>query len=434
MKKKIIYLSLTGDNLHHGHIRIINEAKKYGKLIIGLLTDRAVSNHKRIPLLNYEQREIIIKNISNVHKVVEQNDWDDSINIKKLKPEFVIHGDDWKTGPQSYLRLKVIKILKTYGGKLIEVPHTKGISSTALSKYDIERGIQPQNRLKNLKNVLSVKRLVRIIETHSPISGIIAEKASQLVNGKINYFDGFWSSSLTDASNKGMPDIEALNISERLENINNIFEVTSRPLIMDIDTGGKVEHLRLNIKSLERIGVSAVIMEDKTGLKKNSLHKNTSNQKQDNIKNFSEKIKAIKSVQLNDEFMVIARVESLILGKSLNDALKRAKAYVKAGADGIMIHSKKKTPKEIFDFAKEFRKSFRDVPLVCVPTSYNNVKETEFEKKGFNIVIYANHLFRAAYPAMVNAANSILKNERSKEIDKKLASIDEMLDLIPGTK
>ena len=268
MKKKIIYLSLTGDNLHHGHIRIINEAKKYGKLIIGLLTDRAVSNHKRIPLLNYEQREIIIKNISNVHKVVEQNDWDDSINIKKLKPEFVIHGDDWKTGPQSYLRLKVIKILKTYGGKLIEVPHTKGISSTALSKYDIERGIQPQNRLKNLKNVLSVKRLVRIIETHSPISGIIAEKASQLVNGKINYFDGFWSSSLTDASNKGMPDIEALNISERLENINNIFEVTSRPLIMDIDTGGKVEHLRLNIKSLERIGVSAVIMEDKTGLKK----------------------------------------------------------------------------------------------------------------------------------------------------------------------
>ena len=203
---------------------------------------------------------------------------------------------------------------------------------------------------------------------------------------------------------------------------------------MDIDTGGKVEHLRLNIKSLERIGVSAVIMEDKTGLKKNSLHKNTSNQKQDNIKNFSEKIKTIKSVQLNDEFMVIARVESLILGKSLNDALKRAKAYVKAGADGIMIHSKKKTPKEIFDFAKEFRKSFRDVPLVCVPTSYNNVKETEFEKKGFNIVIYANHLFRAAYPAMVNAANSILKNERSKEIDKKLASIDEMLDLIPGTK
>ena len=399
-----------------------------------MLTDKAVSNHKRIPLLNYEQREIVIRNISGVFNVVPQNEWDDSVNIKKLKPDYVIHGDDWKQGPQSNLRSNVIKALKKYKGKLIEFPHTRGISSTALSKYEIEQGIQPENRLKNLRKVLSVKKLVRFIETHSPISGIIAEKASQNVNGKVNYFDGFWSSSLTDASQKGKPDIEALNISERLENINNIFEVTSRPLIMDIDTGGKIEHLKLNIRSLERLGISAVIMEDKTGLKKNSLHKNTSNQQQDSIKNFSNKIKAIKSVQLNKEFMVIARIESLILGKNVKDAIIRARSYIKAGSDGIMIHSKKKTPKEIFDFAKQFRKEFKDIPLVCVPTSYNNVKEIEFEKKGFNIVIYANHLFRAAYPSMVNAANSILKNERSKEIDNKLATIKEMLELIPGTK
>ncbi len=434
MKKKNVYISLTGDNLHHGHIKLINEAKKYGLLTVGLLTDKAVSNHKRIPLLNYEQREIVIRNISGVFNVVPQNEWDDSVNIKKLKPDYVIHGDDWKQGPQSNLRSNVIKALKKYKGKLIEFPHTRGISSTALSKYEIEQGIQPENRLKNLRKVLSVKKLVRFIETHSPISGIIAEKASQNVNGKVNYFDGFWSSSLTDASQKGKPDIEALNISERLENINNIFEVTSRPLIMDIDTGGKIEHLKLNIRSLERLGISAVIMEDKTGLKKNSLHKNTSNQQQDSIKNFSNKIKAIKSVQLNKEFMVIARIESLILGKNVKDAIIRARSYVKAGSDGIMIHSKKKTPKEIFDFAKQFRKEFKDIPLVCVPTSYNNVKEIEFEKKGFNIVIYANHLFRAAYPSMVNAANSILKNERSKEIDNKLATIKEMLELIPGTK
>ncbi|MDA7713379.1 phosphoenolpyruvate mutase [Candidatus Pelagibacter sp.] len=434
MKKKIVYLSLTADNLHHGHIKLIQEAKKFGSLIVGLLTDLAVSKNKRIPLLNYDHREMIIKNISGVNKVIPQNEWDDSVNIKKLKPDYVIHGDDWLQGPQSNLRLKVIKVLKKYGGKLIEFPHTKGISSTALSRYEIEQGIQPESRLKNLKKTLSVKKIVRIIETHSPISGIIAEKASENINGKINYFDGFWSSSLTDASHKGKPDIEALNISERLENINNIFEVTSRPLIMDIDTGGKVEHLKLNIKSLERLGVSAIIMEDKTGLKKNSLHKNTSNQKQDSIKNFSNKIKSIKSVQLNKEFMVIARIESLILGRGLEDALKRAKNYVKAGADGIMIHSKKETPTEIFNFAKRFRKDFKDIPLVCVPSTYNNVKEKEFEKRGFNIVIYANHLFRAAYPAMVKTAKSILRNERSKEIDSSLATIKEMLELIPGTK
>jgi len=434
MKKKIVYLSLTADNLHHGHIKLIQEAKKFGLLNVGLLTDRAVSKNKRIPLMNYDHREMIVKNISGVNKVIPQNEWDDSVNIRKLKPDYVIHGDDWLQGPQSVLRSKVIKVLKSYGGKLIEFPHTKGISSTALSKYEIEQGIQPETRLQNLRKVLSVKKLVRIIETHSPISGIIAEKASENVNGKINYFDGFWSSSLTDASHKGKPDIEALNISERLENINNIFEVTSRPLIMDIDTGGKVEHLKLNIKSLERLGVSAIIMEDKTGLKKNSLHKNTSNQKQDSIKNFSNKIKVIKSVQLNKEFMVIARIESLILGTGLEDALKRAKNYVKAGADGIMIHSKKETPTEIFSFAKRFRKDFKDIPLVCVPSTYNNVKEKDFEKRGFNIVIYANHLFRAAYPAMVKTAKSILRNERSKEIDSSLATIKEMLELIPGTK
>ena len=288
-------------------------------------------------------------------------------------------------------------------------------------------------RLKKLNRILEAKNFLRIIETHNPISALIAENINLNLKDKFREFDGFWSSSLTDSTSMGKPDIEALDISERLSNINKIFDVTSKPLIMDIDTGGKIEHLKLNIRSMERLGISAVIMEDKTGLKKNSLNEKTSNQQQDTIKNFSEKINEISNTKLNNEFMIIARIESFILGKGINDAISRANAYVDAGANGIMIHSKEKTPKEIFKFSDKFRKFHPDIPLVCVPSTYNSVKEQDLIKKKFNIVIYANHLLRAAYPAMTNTAISILKNGRSKESDKKMISIKEILKLIPGT-
>ena len=288
-------------------------------------------------------------------------------------------------------------------------------------------------RLKKLSRLLEAKKFLRIIETHNPISALIAENVNINLKNKFREFDGFWSSSLTDSTSMGKPDIEALDISERLNNINKIFDVTSKPLIMDIDTGGKIEHLKLNIRSMERLGISAVIMEDKTGLKKNSLNEKTSNQQQDTIKNFCEKINEISNTKLNDEFMVVARIESFILGKGINDALLRAKSYVEAGANGIMIHSKEKTPNEVFSFSDKFRKLYPDLPLVCVPSTYNTVKEESLIRKKFNIVIYANHLLRAAYPAMTNTAKSILKHGRSKESDKKMISIKEILKLVPGT-
>jgi phosphoenolpyruvate phosphomutase len=281
---------------------------------------------------------------------------------------------------------------------------------------------------------LSAKNLSKFIETHSPISALIVEKAVQKVKNKTEYFDGFWSSSLTDATNLGKPDNEVLDLSERLNNINQIFEVTNKPLIMDIDTGGQVDHLKLNIRSVERLGISAIIMEDKTGLKRNSLLGKKSLQVQEEINLFCEKIKVIKLNQINKDFMVIARIESLILEKGMRDAISRARAYTNSGADGIMIHSRKKNPKEIFEFANKYRRDFKNIPLVCVPTSYNSVREDELVKHGFNIVIYANHLFRAAYPAMQKTVNSILKNGRSKEADRDLMKIKEILELIPGTK
>jgi phosphoenolpyruvate phosphomutase / 2-hydroxyethylphosphonate cytidylyltransferase len=433
MKKKV-FISLTAENIHHGHIKLIDEGKKYGEIIIGLLTDNAVAKHKRLPLLNFDQRKIIIQNISGVFEVIAQDEWDDSIIIEKLKPEYVIHGDDWLSGPQLRLRDNVIKALNKYNGKLIEVPYTKGISSEAISNHSNETGVSPEFRLKNLKRCISTKKLSRFIEAHSPISALIAEKAKQEINGKVNYFDGFWSSSLTDSSLMGKPDIEVLDISQRLDNINNIFEVTTKPLIMDIDTGGKIEHLKINVRTMERLGISAMIMEDKTGLKKNSLHEDTSSQQQEDIEIFSGKIKSAKLSQSSSDFMVIARIESFILKKGIEDALKRARSYVASGADAIMIHSKSKIPDEIFSFSKKFRLEFPDIPLVCVPSSYSSVKESELVENGFNVVIYANQLFRAAYPAMVRAANSILINERAEEIEKELTSIKDMMDLIPGTK
>ena len=433
MKNKKVYISLTADNLHHGHINLIKEAKKYGEVIIGLLTDRAVATHKKLPILNFEQRKLIVQNLSGVAEVIAQNEWDDSITIRKLKPDFVVHGDDWLTGKQSVMRKNVIDELKKYNGELIEIPYTKGISSEAISNMNKKVGISTDQRIQSLKRSIKNKDLTRIIETHSPISALIAENALARVNDREIYYDGFWSSSLTDASLIGKPDIEVVDISKRLENINNIFEVTSKPLIMDIDTGGKIEHLSLNIKTIERLGISAVIMEDKTGLKKNSFLSDTSSQLQESIEMFSDKIKTIKSNQQNQDFMVIARIESFILGKGLEDALLRAEAYLDSGSDGIMIHSKKDNPKEIFEFSKKFKGKFNEVPLVCVPSTYSSITENELIDNGFNVVIYANHLFRAAYPAMVEVANSILKNGRSKEIEDKLTSIKEMMDLIPGT-
>mgnify|MGYP006081004969 CR=1 FL=1 len=433
MKKKIVYIGLTAETIHHGHINLIEKARIYGDIVVGLLTDTAVANFKRIPLLSYDQRKKIITNIKGVTKVIPQNEWDYSINLKKIKPDYMVHGSDWVSGPQKKLKINALKALHKVGGKLIEIPYTKGVSSTALSMEQSKKFTTPELRLKKLNRLIEAKKFIRIIETHSPISALIAENVNLKIKSEFKEFDGFWSSSLTDSTNVGKPDIEALDVSERLSNINNIFDVTSKPLIMDIDTGGKVEHLKLNIRSMERLGISAVIMEDKTGLKKNSLNDKTTNQKQESIKNFCDKIDQFNRVKLNNEFMIFARVESLILGKGMKDTIHRAKKYVDAGANGIMIHSKSSKPNEIFEFSDKFRKIFSSIPLVCVPSTYNSVKEEALIRKKFNIVIYANQLFRAAYPAMTATAKSILKNGRSKEIDKNLISIKEILKLIPGT-
>lgn len=429
-----IYIGMTLDILHHGHINIISEARKYGDVIIGLLTDAAIADHKRLPYLNYEQRKKIIENISGVSRVVVQDQWDYAPNLRNYKPDFMMHGDDWNHGPLFPYRQKAIEALSEYGGVLIEVPYTKGISSQELTDLVHSSGVTSDIRRKTLKRLLQAKPLTRFIEAHNPLSALIAEKSRVDVDGKIRQFDGFWSSSLTDSTARGKPDIEALDISSRLSNVNDIFEVTTKPLIFDGDTGGRPEHFDLNVRSMERLGISAVIIEDKKGLKKNSLFGNEVFQCQEEIEVFCEKIRIGRSARVGDDFMVIARVESLILDKGMADAIERAEAYMGAGADGVMIHSRQKSPDEVFEFAQQFKKSFPNAPLVCVPTSYNTCFEDELADKGFNIVIYANHLLRAAYPAMESVALEILRAGRSLEVDSKILGIDKILKLIPGTQ
>jgi phosphoenolpyruvate phosphomutase len=433
MNKKV-YVGMSVDLIHEGHINIIKEAAKLGIVTVGLLTDAAIASYKRLPYMPYENRKLIISEIKGVDNVIQQNAHSYTENLVKLKPDFVVHGDDWREGSQKEIRSDVINTLKQWEGKLIEIPYTNNISSSILNKKIKEIGTTPNIRLSLLKRLLKAKPLIRLNEAHNGLSGLITEKTRIEKNGRIIEFDAMWSSSLTDSTAKGKPDIEAIDMTSRMNTVNDIFEVTTKPMIFDADTGGKIEHFSFTVKSLERLGVSAVVIEDKIGLKKNSLFGNDVKQTQDSIENFQHKISEGKKSQVTDDFMIIARIESLILEAGMEDALIRSAKYIDAGADAIMIHSKHKNPDEIFEFCEKYKLLKNGIPLMVVPSSFNSVNEDEWQERGVNIVCYANHMLRSAYPAMLDVAKSILINKRSYEANDKCISINEILNLIPGTK
>jgi len=431
---KTAYVAMSGDLLHPGHINIISEAAKLGEVTVGLLTDEAISAYKRLPYLSFAHRKSVIENIRGVKKVIEQKEWDYRPNLEALKPDYIVHGDDWKVGVQAKIRQDVIECIKQWNGELVEIPYTKAISSSSYNKHISMQGTTPDIRRGYLGRLLKAKKLVRILEVHSGLCGLIAENIEvEGDDGSVRSFDGMWSSSLTDSTAKGKPDIEAVDMTSRTNSVNSIFEVTTKPMIFDADTGGKPEHFAFTVRNLERLGVTAVIIEDKVGLKKNSLLGNEVAQTQDTIEGFCHKIQTGKKAQVSDSFMIIARCESLILDKGMEDAVERSKAYLKAGADGIMIHSRKADGGEIMEFAKRYREFEPTRPLVVVPSSFDIITETEFEAVGVNVVIYANQMLRASYPAMVNAAETILKNQRAFEVREQCMSIKEILNIIPGT-
>jgi phosphoenolpyruvate phosphomutase / 2-hydroxyethylphosphonate cytidylyltransferase len=430
MKK--VYLAMSADLIHHGHINIINQAKQYGEVIVGVLTDKAIAGFKRLPALNYYQRKAIIENIKGVSEVIPQETFSYVENLMKIKPDYVIHGDDWKTGIQKRIREEVINTISAWEGKLIEIPYTHGISSTKLHQHQKDIGTTPEIRMKKLRRLLDAKEMVRFLEAHNGLTSLIVENTKVVKNDRSEEFDGIWVSSLTDSTAKGKPDIELV---ARMDTLQQILEPTTKPIIVDGDTGGIPEHFAFTVKSLERLGVSAIIIEDKVGLKKNSLFGTEVGQTQDTIENFCHKISIGKRSQVTDDFMIVARVESLILKKGVDDAIERSKAYIEAGADGIMIHSKEKDGEEIKSFCKFFSQFERKVPLIIVPSTYSHLTESELKSWGVNLIIYANHLIRSAYPAMKNTAESILLNERCHEASEQYCMpIKDILTLIPGGK
>ena len=433
MNKKV-YIGMTADIMHPGLIHIINEATKYGDVIVGLLTDKAIAEHKRLPYLTYEQRKEVVENIKGVSEVIPQEEWSYVDNLNRIRPDYIIHGDDWKNGPLREIREQVFEVMNEQGGKVIEIPYTKGINSSSLDKEIKSIGTTPDIRLKTLRRLINAKPIVRILEAHDGLCGLIIENLEIQKGDKREVFDGMWSSSLTDSTSKGKPDIEAVDLTTRLQDLNNILECTTKPIIFDGDTGGKIEHFTFTVRTLERHGISAIIIEDKVGLKKNSLFGTDAIQTQDTIEGFCAKIKAGKEAQVTQDFMIIARIESLIAGKPMSDALERAYAYVEAGADGIMIHSKNKSGEDIKEFCLTFRQRYAHVPIVVVPTTYDHIHESELRKWGVNVVIYANHMLRAAYPAMMRVACTILENGRAQEVRDLCMPIKEILELIPGTK
>ncbi|MDA8755351.1 phosphoenolpyruvate mutase [Candidatus Pseudothioglobus singularis] len=432
MKK--VYVSMIADLLHAGHIKILREAEKYGEVTVGLLTSAAIGELNDTAYLKYNQRLDVLKSLSMVKDIIPQESASYEENLNNLRPDYVVHGSNWVNNSQSKYRDEVLRLLKLWDGKLIETDYSYEINDQNIKNQLMKLGVTTATRLGRLRQLIKDKPIVRILESHNALSALIAENTITQRKGEEVSFDGIWSSSLTDSTAKGKPDIEAVDMTSRINAVNEIFEVTTKPMIFDGDTGGKIEHFELNVRSLERVGVSAVIIEDKKGLKKNSLFGNDVNQSQDSTENFCEKIKRGKNSQIGDDFMIIARIESLILEAGMDDALKRAEAYIHAGADGIMIHSRKRDPSEIFEFMKKFRKEDTTTPVVVVPSSFNSVTVEEFIEMGVNIVITANHMLRAAYPSMLKVATSILQNGRSLEAESDCMSINEILEFIPGTK
>ncbi|MBE6508517.1 MAG: phosphoenolpyruvate mutase [Methanobrevibacter sp.] len=426
----IVYTCFCTDVIHDGHLNLINEAKKYGDVVVGVLCDSQMVKYNRFPLKSTEERIELVKEIPGVKKVVVQNKimYDDI--VKELKPDYIIHGDNWAEDSMKVIRNNILKVLEENGGELIEVPYTFNEKIQKVDRQMREQLAMPELRRARLRKLLDMVPIVKTIEVHSGLTGLIAEKTVIADDEHMDQFEAMWISSLCDSTEKGKPDIELVDMTSRFRTINDIMEVTTKPIIFDGDTGGIAEHFVYTVRSLERMGVSAVIIEDKIGLKKNSLFGTEVKQTQDEIEHFCEKIAAGKNAQLSDDFMIIARIESLILEQGMDDALKRAFAFRDAGADGIMIHSRRKEPDEILEFCDKFRAEDKQTPIVVVPSSYNSITESELLEHGVNIVIYANQLLRAAFPAMQNAAISILKHHRAQEIDEQLLSIKDIITLI----
>ena len=424
------YVDMVGDLFHIGHLRQIQQAQQLGyEVVVGVHSDEDVASYKRLPIMTMSERVTIVSEMPNVLKVIPSAPLRITQEfIEEHKIDMVFHGHE---AEEDYLYDHMYGIPKSIG-KFTRTARTPEISTTALIERVVSRESSAAwSRVSTLRDLLNTRgkhRALRIMEAHNGLSGLVVEHAS--AGGKS--FDGMWSSSLTASVSKGKPDIEVVDTTARLQLVRDTMEVTGKPMVYDGDTGGAPEILAFTVRSLEDLGVSACIIEDKTGLKQNSLFGTDAVQVLENIDMFCAKIKAAAAARSNRKFMVIARIEALIAGLGEKEALKRAKAYIVAGADAIMIHSKESTFDEVRSFLRAYAKFSIKVPVVAVPTSYFHVTEKELFDEGVSICIYANHMLRASYPSMTTVAESILHHGTAAACHPSLMSVKKIITLLPN--
>jgi phosphoenolpyruvate phosphomutase len=430
--QKTVFVVMSAEIFHPGHLNIIKVARDLGEVTVGLATDRFNARYKRLTLMSYEDRKAIVENINGVKNVIAQDTLDLAPILRELRPDYFVHGDDWKFGPLKAVRQQVLEVMQEWGGVLVEPPYTEGISSTKLNAAWRSIGATPETRIRHFRRMLEFQPVVRLLEVHNSLSGIIIERTLVEGNERDKEFDGMWYSDLTDSLAKGKPNSSFVDLTSRINTIHGILESTTKPLIVEAGNGGITEHFVSTVKTLERLGVSAVVIADKVGYEGAVFSLNGNEPVQEDVNDFARKIASGKKTQVNKDFSIITQINSLVMHEDVENALRRARVYIEAGVDALMIHSNVETLTDFFEFCRSYRNLEDKVPLLAAIPARSSLDEDQLISAGVQFIVYPDQLLRAAYTSMLNAAKTLLIQARASDVDELYAPISEICDFVPG--
>jgi len=423
--EKTVYVGMVGDMLHVGHINILKTAARLGRVTVGVLTDRAVVGYKRLPLLAFEDRVRVVESIADVAAVVPQKTLSYVENLRALRPDYVVHGDDWRYGDQvSRARAEVIATLGEWGGELVEVAYTKGISSTAIHRSGAADALFSGTRQGRLRRLLAAKPTLRIVEAHSGLSAKIAAE----VRGPdgATGFDAVWQSGLTDAIHRGKSDGGAVDRGRRLQAVEEILDAGPLPLIYDGRAAGRPETVFDLTRALDKAGVSALCLGDRSDPDRTGPEMSPAET--------VAQIEAVRAACPTGAVMAISRIVVAAPGNggsgALDRALDRALALLEAGSDAVMFDSAADTAEPILDIAARLRRQRRDVPLFAAQSDRWGAPIHRFENAGIDAVVYETHLLRATVAPMRRAATALLAEGTGPAPD--LTPLPELRGLFPS--
>ncbi len=405
---KTVYVGMSADLVHPGHINLLREAASLGRVTVGLLTDRAISSYKRMPFLTFEQRRAVIEHIAFVTAVVPQDTLDYTDNLRLLRPDFVVHGDDWRNGVQAQTRRRVLDVLREWGGTLVEPPYTEGISSTALRMAAMDIGFAPGVRQRRLRRMLDCKPLVRVMQAHDGLSAHIVDRLEETTQGAPREYDAIWVDSLAGAPIRGKPDPLPFDLSSRLVTLHEILDATTKPLICNAGGAGHAAGVTAAVRTLERIGVSAIVIDTEVTDRRAVPAMAASAPPQDDMAAFIREIAAARDARVTPDFMIIARINDRTRDCGADRMMARAAAGVDAGADAVMCDSDPVNPDGIFDLCRRYRRLMNGHPLLVGLSGTEGLQEHDLASAGASMVVYTDTLLRAAREAMISAASQVL--------------------------